>query len=304
VQQERNSAGFNGRCRGAETMDEDYAGLETLVANDSLGLVTGVDVPGFIHRDHRWVLPLIAWAQAKGHISRPSTLVMFDRHHDAAPTIARNSAEGTQLLRRCRNESNLADFISLCADHLTKNDGDWVKAGMDSGVIGDAVVFGVSDHFGMDRFYVDIDGQRHALWLLSHVGDELAYQGKLTDRAYTDHYKELWNILAWDPGTFRTPKQRWILDFDLDYFAVDAGDLGVVFPWPEKAYRSQFFQPCNARYVEGWTARMFLDEIFARCGLLTIAREPDYCGGESDCDQIFRDMNRFLFDGNLVIQDF
>jgi hypothetical protein len=51
----------------------------------------------------------------------------------------------------------------------------------------------------------------------------------------------------------------------------------------------------------GLTGFDFVNQIVDRCGLITIAREPDYCGGKDECDTIFDRMNQTLFAGRAKV---
>lgn len=56
--------------------------LKPLVRHDGLQIGTLGSTPCFVHKDHRWLLPIICAAQEAGHIPRPVTVVMFDYHPD------------------------------------------------------------------------------------------------------------------------------------------------------------------------------------------------------------------------------
>lgn len=114
-----------------------------------------------LHEDHRWLLPIAFSAQQRGFIPKPCTVVMCDRHHDALNPLKTASSE----LKRLRAEPSVQGMISLCADHLKKNDDDWLKAGMDLGIFGDAAIFGVHDYEEAEhfRFYTDNAGNQHRI---------------------------------------------------------------------------------------------------------------------------------------------
>lgn len=272
--------------------------LDYLIARDRLRALSGLETTAFLHNDHRWVLVLLAWAQERKILPRPCDLVMLDYHSDGNPPVALNSDDGLAAIAQCSRTGSIDDSIVLCDKHLRQDDGDWVKAGMEIGAIGNAVVFGVPNP-GNEPVYTDQSGLVHQFWVASHIGDALAWQGRLSDRAYRSSYQTLWDTLGWDPPYFTRTDRRLALSIDLDYFAVHSGYLGFTFPWPPAVYAHQFCNPSTAPATKGYTAQRFLNGILSQSALIAIAREPTYCGGEAECDQIFTDVNHWLFQDAL-----
>jgi len=93
-----------------------------------------------LHKDHRWVLPIIFYKQQKNILPYPCTLVMFDAHHDIlAPSCKED------ILRIKKTGITFDELVNLCREKLSKNDHDWIKAGMELGLIDNAVIFWVGD---------------------------------------------------------------------------------------------------------------------------------------------------------------
>jgi hypothetical protein len=280
--------------------DSDPRALDYLVARDQLRSLSGLAPTAFLHNDHRWVLVILAWAQENKMLPRPCDLVMLDYHSDGNPPIALDSEDGLAAIAQCRRTGSIADAIVLCDKHLRQNDRDWVKAGMQIGAIRHTVAFGVKT-LENDTVYIDQSGHEHRFWVISHIGDALAWQGCLSDRAYRSSYQTLWDTLGWDPPRFTRTDRRLALSIDLDYFAVHSGYLGRTFPWPQAVYEHQFNSPSIAPTTKGYTAQDFLNGILSQSAILTIAREPTYCGGKAECNQIFADVNRWLFEDAISI---
>ena len=127
--------------------------LKSLVEIDALRETSVGDRRCLIHRDHRWTLVLLHWAQEKGLLPRPCNLVMFDAHHDALEPACAGR------LDRVRIEGlSAAILFDICTGarqndwdaRLNPLDDDWVRAGMRLGLIRDAVIFGVHDEGGHD----------------------------------------------------------------------------------------------------------------------------------------------------------
>jgi hypothetical protein len=275
--------------------------LLQLVNSDALREIKGLGKPAFIHNDHRWVLAILSWAQTQGIITRPSLLVMFDYHTDFAPPIVTTSDGGPQLVEFYNANPSVEAAFAVCQNDLADDDGDWVSGGMELGIISDAVVFGAeSGHLADDDdgyIYTDLLNRTHRFWSLPLPFDALAHQGVLEDT----HYKprELWESLGWDPYDGLCDRtQSLILDFDLDVFAMHHR-LGPRFAWPDKIFAYQFHERTTGR--TDLTGFDFVNLLIDRCGLVTIAREPDYCGGEDECSTILDRLNRTLFAGLAVI---
>src|ERR1019366_3356994 len=174
------------------------APLQPLVNSDALREIEGLGKPAFIHDDHRWVLPILAWAQTQGVITRPSMLVMFDYHTDFAPPIVTTSNGGPELVMSYDANPSVEAAFDVCQNHLASNDGDWVAGGMELGIIGDAFAFGATKGHAADdddgRAYVDLMKRSHRFWPLPLPGDALAHQGVLEDRYHTPN--DLWESLV------------------------------------------------------------------------------------------------------------
>jgi hypothetical protein len=258
--------------------------LKPLVAIDKLREIRGLAKPTFLHDDHRWVLPIFAWAQITGLTKTPSLLVLFDRHTDFANSFLIADKQGRELATEYNSVPTIEAAIEICSQYADPNDGDWVSTGMELGIIGDAVVFGAESGNRCDErqgfSYRDVQGRNHSFWSLPWPSDCLGHQGYLAD-----HYRQpkgLWNALGWKPGRLRLEDRSVILDFDLDAFAIDF-HLGPVFPWPERIFDHQFNSKSNASSVDGMTAAEFISALIQESPLTTMAREPNYCGGEKIC---------------------
>ncbi|HKA00562.1 MAG TPA: hypothetical protein VKE70_28820 [Candidatus Solibacter sp.] len=84
-----------------------------------------------IHRDHRWVLVLLHWAQELGLMPQPCDLDLFDARHASLPPAS------AARLDRIRAEGLSAELLfDVCTvperhdytEHLSALDDDWVQA--------------------------------------------------------------------------------------------------------------------------------------------------------------------------------
>jgi hypothetical protein len=274
--------------------------ISRLAQLDGLRTGTAGSRPLRLHNDHRWTVPLIAKAQEDAFIPRPCHLVMFDRHHD---TLTPNCLTELQKIRS--KGPNLPDLVNLCENHLRPLDDDWIKAAMELGLVDHAVIFGVEDKPPGHEFdFDDHRGQRHCIIVLGSVRTALQHQGDLSDLARFDELRELWRMLGWrhedETFTFATGTPKIFLTVDLGCFVVSWREY--LFPWPEEVYTTEFLSPSTCWSTKGWTAKTFFHGLLDNAGVLDIARDPWFCGGEEKADRILADLNQHVFDGVLQLE--
>jgi hypothetical protein len=272
--------------------------LEQLKVLDGLRTGTLGARPCLIHNDHRWLLPIICSAQEAGLIPRPVTVVMFDFHPDDLEPLCMDE------IKQLRQDGPTVEaLIELCQSRLRSLDDDWVIAGMELGLIDHIVTFGVDDRFDCKREHRDHLGHVHYLEYPELPRGGLGYQGSLSDLAKDRELSRLWTILGWRHFTgmgfqFDPATPKILLDFDLDCFAVRWRDY--LFPWPDEVFEREFLEPSGYWTVEGRTGQDFVHGLISKAGLVTIAREPNHCGGDEKADEILRKLNRYVFDGQLT----
>jgi hypothetical protein len=276
---------------------QSFSGVFSLLPEAENPKQTFVDgIPYVLHEDHRWLLPIVHFAQQAGTLPKPCTVIMFDRHHDALDPPRSASDE----LKQLRAKPTLQGVVSLCEKSLRKTDDDWLKAGMELGFFGDAVIFGVEDDFEKDnfRFYQDHQGKQHRIEMTWRPRSNLAYQGHLSDLCRRSEFEPMWKILGWEIAKHRfqflpgLPKI--LLTIDLDCFAIAWTDY--MFEWPIKVFECEFLKPSSYRSTEQWTGRSFLQELAKKAGLVTFERESGCCGGTQDSQGILESLIHYGFD--------
>jgi len=272
-------------------------GLEHLPSSERVQFTRVGTTPCVLHENHRWLLPIAYLAQQERLLPMPCTLVMFDLHHDALDPRC------LEQLTAWRGTPTLQGLVSLCESHLKPLDDDWLKAGMELGLFGDAVIFGVEDASDRDKLSIHTDGSGglHRIDMLSLPREELACQGRLSDLARRDEFGRVWDTLCWQvrDGSFRLAEDgpRILLSIDLDCFVVRWG--GYTFPWPDEVYAREFGEASSHWSTLGWSGASFLRGLVGRAGLLAICREPTCTGGPQSSGLILAKLDEFLFKGEL-----
>jgi hypothetical protein len=195
------------------------------------------------------------------------------------------------------------DFMRFALDAYEGRD-DWIQAGMHLGIFRNPAVFlpeGAPN--GAPLQFTDSAGDPHCVVLLDLPRREMGYGGRLVEGDRRDDI--LWRVLGWDEREgrywFRSPGEPLALDFDLDCFAVEAGEYR--FPWCAEMFEGEFLAPSSHPATEGRTGAEFVAALAERARLLTFAAEPRHCGDGLDpgpkAGRIFDSVNAFLFGGRL-----
>jgi len=277
--------------------------LSDLEEIDELRQVSFGERECFLHKKHRWVLPIIFYKQKENILPYPCTLVTFDAHHDTLdPTYSCKK----DILRIRKLGITFDEIVHLCQEKLRKFNDDWIKVGMELGLIGDAVIFWAGDEPNNGNLenlkeFKDQQGNIHKIKLLGLPGTELKCQGDLSDTARWESLSELWKILGWQyksQFSFAEDERKILLDLDLDFFIVRWKGC-YRFPWPDEVFKKEFL--VQSKYQSGslWTGKDFLDGLMNKAALITIAKEPHFCGGKIKANQVLGKVNHFLFDNKL-----
>ncbi len=256
------------------------------------------NAPVIIFRDHRWTIPLLALAGEQGLIRLPATIVSFDRHRDAL-----DPANGTEPLERYRRgQGNVAELISLVRVQLSPRDDDWIKAGMELGLIGNTVQFSsdldMTAHEEPVMRYTDRVGVSHRMFRLGRPQTELSYKGALADDRHQAVWQGLWDVSGWNPAERRFTAP-YVLDLDLDYWSI-SWDRHT-FPFSPAVFEGEFGAVCQSPYAEAYPVIQFFLDLVRGTPLVTIATEPDHCGGVESAQVILEGLNRYLFGGALAL---
>src|SRR5208282_4294347 len=189
----------------------------------------------FLHDNHRWVLPIIYFAQNEGLLPSPCNIVMFDYHRDDLTPLS-----VTEIRSVCVKGLSMDSLIFLCENGLSPKNDDWLKAGMELGMIAHAALFGHENGRKCLEEYKDSIGTPHHIAYLGLPLEEMD-KGKLDDPFTCDHIDQIFEIMGLTIDCNGTGETI-LLDIDLDYFKVDIflGSNTYAIPWPIEAFNDQF----------------------------------------------------------------
>ena len=275
--------------------------LSQLVEADGLSDISTNTHRCLLHEDHRWVLPIILQAQLYGDLPSPCDVIMFDAHDDAIEPAC------IQTIADFRNKGLTTQaIIDLCHHHLKELDDDWVKAGMELGLIRDIVIFGVEERSGSfgSQTYTDHLGDKHKIRLAKFPNrGSLGFKRELSDVDRSYAHQDLWDLLGWVYETgkgfdFAAGREKVLLDFDLDCFLMIW--KGYYFSWADKVFEGELLNESNYHSTDGWSGQKFIHGLIKKAGLITIARETEmYSRDNRIAEELLQKMNHYMFDNQL-----
>lgn len=245
-----------------------------------------------LYDDHRWVLNvLFQLNKLDVHLD----MIYFDAHDDAAECLKKS-----ELLERIGvseiREATDKQFSAFVEYDQRVDDGGWLTTAMELNLLGDVVNIGNRHSVNIQQMngkYTSEDGIVHNVFELSdNLEYELGCRGKLGDTCREDECRKLRDMFGIEHylseyALVKIPKP-YILDFDLDFFTMSFNDEST-HGWTHKVLEKRF--PYNSRQD------IFVRDLIRNAQVITICREPDYCGSLGDSNQILHMLDRYYFDG-------
>lgn len=249
-----------------------------------------------IYDDHRYLLNVLFRIFKTGLLQEPPNLVFFDSHDDARRT--RKASELLQFIG-VEHLSNATEkqFLSFVDYDIDTNDGDWLSVACELNLVGDVVAIGNKHGTNLSR---DItvrkseDGKKHKLFQLNtHLDEELGPRGRLGDMARDEEFKDIRSFFAYEPSEYyghMGEMKPFVLDFDLDYFTLWSEEEGSI-PWPQMVWEKRFGQ-----FASGYR---FVRDLMRKAEVITISREPNFCGSIAGSNYNLKNLDNYFFDGEL-----
>lgn len=244
--------------------------------------------PIIVYDDHRHLLNVLFALRDK---SAPvPNLMFFDMHDDALPSMPLAdilSSMGIDHIDQM-DERALWSFTEF---DLSGRDDNWLRTGMELGLINDAIVIGQEENdniLNRHEHYVTADGLTHQIHDIHHLDSCLVEHSILTDPLMVHPwYEEVRNIMGYRYASRSVDDDvhPFVLDFDLDCFTGIIADTAIA--WPESVFRK--------KYVDNWISNSLLQQLIAKANYVTICREPSCCGGFGESNKILSYLDKYFF---------
>lgn len=252
-----------------------------------------------LYDDHRCILTALFEAKKLGIINDMTNLITFDRHDDAKQIHPDTEEKLRELVKLNPSELSSRDFKSFVEFDISEYDDDWVKIGMEMGLINNIINIGCEENFNISDWegntYESKSRKKHLGFLIGHLASELSpHSGRIGDLVLHEN-APIRKILGYSHNgvcPVLDDTSNFVLDFDLDCFTTTCMDKR--FAWPEDIFRKEYFGESASGY--------FMYQLIQKSKFITICREPSYCGGIGEANKILGYLDRYLFRGCLGTQ--
>ena len=254
-----------------------------------------------LYDDHRTIINVIYAAMHEGLFGEETpNVISFDRHDDAVRLTPQKKQQLKAVRKSCfpqRNDKRIWQFTEF---GLSVLDDDWVRAGMELGLIKHYIGFGNKEEdagnieSGYEK-YMALDRYEHHLYSNGHLDWEFGARGVISDNnyRYAQKHTDITNDLQFHNGQFdNSPVLPFVFDIDLDCFSDIIEDRRMA--WPESIFIEHYLN--NPRLSS------FIRTLLARSSMITICREPEFCGGIGESNRILELLDSYWFDGALKTQ--
>lgn len=278
--------------------------MQKITSINGLAYHTNIEVYPFydkyiiLYDDHRSILNVLFETIKIGLFKTTPNLIFFDYHDDACnPNINRKSLFekwGVSTIEDVESR----DFWSFVEFDLGHMDDDWLLAGMEFGLINNAVVIGQKENTNIEDLnncFESSDKRPHKLFSIPHLDWSIGDRGCLGDSLIKQpYYEEVRNIFEYNQkGCYNIFSKEinnpFVLDFDLDCFTTECEDN--TFAWPETIFKEKYYDNNNVQ--------CFMHQLIKRSSFITICREPTCCGGIGESNKILEYWDKYFFNGNL-----
>lgn len=254
-----------------------------------------------VYDDHRSILNVLFETKKLGLFSTTPNLIFFDRHDDACnPGICSKKLFEKWGVDKIEDVSS-SEFWTFVEFDLSGLDDDWLLAGMELGLINNAIVIGQGENtniLNMDYIFEDSNRGQHELYDIPHINHSIGSRGCLGDNVIAEpYYENVRNIFEYNQPPYGRYYDKWskevtkpfVLDFDLDCFTTVCEDKR--FAWPEAIFKTNYYDNDDVQY--------FMQRLINRSSIITICREPKCCGGLGESNKILWYLDNYFFDGCL-----
>ena len=260
--------------------------IKQIRANNYYTLFVLRDKPVIVFKDHRFIIPVLWLAHKTGVIQQGINMFRFDAHLDDLLPEA-------QVVTDFKRVSTFAQCFEFTRDRLRKRDDDWLSFALETRMVEASVT--VCEHQEPHPHY------SKRSYRLNGLDGALNYQGKLSDHARSDELSPMWSVLGWTLESPNMINNSILFDIDCDYFTF--GWRGLTSSWLNKFYDKEFSKT-TVTYptTNNWSHFGVVEKIIERAPFITIAIEPDFCGGILEAKMIVEKLNELFFENTLNIK--
>lgn len=250
-----------------------------------------------IYEDHRTIINVLYFLIEKRELKESVDLIMFDNHDDYCHPRETTVEKIIEFLKN-PNPQELNQIVEFDLNSL---DDDWVKVGMELGLINNVFLFN-SDESGVgfrEEYKTQNFGTKY-LYNLGDVWSALGHRGYLNDPIKTE-YQALWDDFGWElkDGKFDFKKDRrnFVFDIDLDCFSTRIMDKTIAIP--EEIIIERLTEHSRASYHYHYSSQQFMKQLIREAEMVTICYENGCCGGIREAHKIFNMVDYVLFDNQI-----
>lgn len=276
------------------------AELHEIGKRSNINHVSTTHAEAVIYEDHRTILNVLYFLKINRRIDGPIDIFLFDRHDDGCHPNLEGLPEVGKFLDEGLSAEEFWTFVEFKLSHL---DDDWVKVGMELGLINNCFLFNAqeSDIQFKEEYTTQRFGAKKT-YNLGKVWSALGFRGYLDDRIKKKDYGELWDDIGWlyNDTTHKfefNPRNKFVLDFDLDCFTVDVLEKTIAIP--EDIFFNKFRSCIRPTYHYYYSAEYFIKELIRKSELVTICFESGCCGGYRECFKVFQMVDELFFENEL-----
>ncbi len=228
-------------------------------------------------------------------ISEPPLLIRIDKHHDCKP-MTKGAQDKWVSLGADPDPRAVWDFVEWDLDPI---DGDWVTAVAYARLVRGVLTFYLNPDERHDWPCESLTGIPS--WSFGRLSGLLGNQGQLMDEVPAGN-RRLWEEIGWDStsGEFGLDSRPFVISIDIDAFTTSESDSPTT-AWPRRWFKEEFETPYS-RFGRTFSVQGILSKAVQSAPLVTIAREPDFSGGEVEVAEILLYLDELIFHGGLGIQ--
>ena len=223
---------------------------------------------------------------------------MFDDHDDF---VIPSDAALERVKQFNLNPPTVREFWDFTEFDLKTLDDDWVKTGMELGLINNVFLFHSSkaSYSFSESYQTESFGEKR-VYNMGAVWDALGFHGCLDDFSNEAEYGQLWEDMGWikNNGKFEFNRTNdFIIDFDLDCFSTYIVDKNYAIP--EEILIKKFAEYRRSENHYYGKCSTFVKKLIESSAITTVCFENSSCGGIRESHKIFETFDFLFFEREI-----